>query len=44
MQLPWAEDEHVYRFPRLKKIGLTQDELKAVDNLVDAMDLDQIDR
>ena len=43
-QLPFAEDEHIYRFPSLDRTVLADDELKAVDDLVEKMDLDLIDR
>lgn len=44
VQLPFAEDEHVYRFPSLEKTEITADEMKVVDNLLNAMDLDEMER
>jgi hypothetical protein len=34
----------VRRFPSSQKTPITDDEKKAVDNLIDAMDLDELDR
>uniref|UniRef100_A0A1B6GA37 VWFA domain-containing protein n=1 Tax=Cuerna arida TaxID=1464854 RepID=A0A1B6GA37_9HEMI len=41
--LPFAEDERVVRLPSLSKVQPSQDQLDAVDHLIDDMDLTQID-
>uniref|UniRef100_A0A1B6HY89 Ku domain-containing protein n=1 Tax=Homalodisca liturata TaxID=320908 RepID=A0A1B6HY89_9HEMI len=43
VQLPYAEDERVVKLPSLSKVQLSQDQLDAVGQLIDDMDLTQLD-
>lgn len=43
MQLPFAEDEHVYKFPSLSHMQFSNEQTEAVDALIDSMDLDETD-
>lgn len=40
-ELPFAEDEHVFKFPSLSDVDLSKEQLQAVDYLIDEMDLDE---
>lgn len=42
-QLPFAEDEHLYKFPSLADMKPTDEQNEAVDDLIDSMDLDASD-
>lgn len=41
MELPFAEDEHIYKFPSLADVDPSKEQLNAVDDLINEMDLDE---
>ncbi|XP_065215325.1 X-ray repair cross-complementing protein 5-like [Planococcus citri] len=40
-ELPFAEDEHIFKFHSLSNVDLSEEQLRAVDDLIDGMDLDE---